>query len=377
MLAATPPMGWNTWNTFGPDIDQDLVVATADALVSTGLRDAGYTYLVIDDAWMAPERSDGLLVPDPNRFPMGMEALGEEIHGRGLRFGIYSCAGTHTCERLPASYGHEDGDAATFASWGVDFLKYDYCYTAASDDAVKLYKRMGQALRATGRPIVYSICEWGTNRPWEWAASIGAHMWRTTGDIFDTWESVADIGFRRQADLHPYAGPGHWNDPDMLVVGMRGEGHVGRGGLTEAEYRTHFALWCLLAAPLMIGADVRSMDEATAELLLDADLIAINQDPLGRQAHRVSTLGHGFGEVWAKPLEDGGWAVGLFNTSDRDDELLSIGWDQIGMHNNQAATVHDLTSGVTTAGVSRSYGRRVAVHDAAVLRITPEQLTVG
>ena len=371
MLAATPPMGWNTWNTFGPYIDQEVILATADALVSTGLRDAGYDYLVIDDVWMAPERIDGKLAPDPDRFAMGIGALAEEVHGRGLKFGIYSCAGTHTCERLPASYGYEDVDADTFAGWGVDFLKYDYCYTAASDSAVTLYKRMGQALRATGRPIVYSICEWGHNKPWEWAASIGAHMWRTTGDIFDTWDSVADIGFRQQADLHPYAGPGHWNDPDMLVVGMRGAGHVGRDGLTETEYRTHFALWALQAAPLIIGADVRALDDFTASVLLDHDLIAINQDPLGRQAHRVSEVGHGFGEVWAKPLADGGWAVGLFNTSDHEDELLSIGWDQLGMHKDQLTEVRNLTTGQTHANVSRSHGVRLDRHQTNVLRITP------
>lgn len=182
---------------------------------------------------------------------------------------------------------------------------------------------------------------------------------------------MADIGFRQQSDLHPYAGPGRWNDPDMLVVGMRGKGHVGRDGLTDAEYRTHFALWCLLAAPLIIGADVRNLDEFTASVLLDRDLIGINQDPLGRQAHRVSTVGHGFGEVWAKPLADGSWAVGFFNTSEHDAELLSIGWDQLGMHKDQTATVHNLTTGQVVDDASRSYGARIATHDVNVVRITP------
>ena len=365
-------MGWNSWNTFGPDIDQDLIVATADALVDTGLRDAGYRYLVVDDVWMAPERVAGRLAPDPDRFSRGIGALADAIHDRGLLFGIYSSAGTHTCEGLPASLGHEDVDAATFAEWGVDFLKYDFCHTAASTDPVGAYRRMGQALRATGRAIVFSICEWGVNEPWTWAASIGAHMWRTTEDIFDTWDSVARIGFELQADLHPYAGPGHWNDPDMLVVGMKGRGHVGRDGLSDAEYRSHFALWCLLASPLMIGCDVRSLDAATADLLSNPDLIAINQDPLGRQARRISDAGHGFGEVWARPLADGSWAVGLFNTSDRDPALLSVGWGQLGMAPGAPATVRDALTGDTVASLTASYGTAVARHDVVVVTVTPE-----
>ncbi len=372
MLAPTPPMGWNSWNTFGPNIDQDLILETADAMVASGLRDAGYRYLVVDDVWMAPERVDGRLAPDANRFSLGIERLAAEVHDRGLLFGIYSCAGTHTCEGLPASYGYEAVDAATFAEWGVDFLKYDFCYTAAGSDPIALYRKMGQALRMSGRDIVYSICEWGVNRPWEWAASVGAHLWRTTEDIFDVWGSVERIGFELQAGLHPYAGPGHWNDPDMLVVGMRGSGHVARGGMTEAEYRSHFALWCLLAAPLMIGCDVRAMDDFTRSLLTDAALLAVNQDRLGRQAVRVQGPGHGFGQIWVKPLADGSWAVGLFNTSDRPDALMTVGWEHLGLDLDRPARVTELITGEQTHGVSRSYATTVPVHDVRVARIIPD-----
>lgn len=366
-------MGWNSWNTFGPNIDQQLILETADALVDSGLRDAGYNYLVIDDVWMAPERENGRLAPDPKRFSMGIGALSREVHDRGLLFGIYSSAGTHTCEDLPASYGFEHVDAMTFAEWEVDFLKYDYCHTTAGADPVALYRRMGQALRATGRDIVYSICEWGVNRPWEWGSSVGAHMWRTTEDIVDSWESVSQLGFELQADLHPYAGPGHWNDPDMLVVGMHGAGHVGRTGLSEAEYRSHFALWCLLASPLMIGCDIRSMDDFTKGLLLDEKLIAINQDPLGRQGYRATTIGHSHGEAWAKPLADGSWAVGVFNRTERPADLLSVGWELFGLPVGASATVENHSTGQVDRGVVASYGTRVDPHDVHVLTITPER----
>ncbi len=373
MIAATPPMGWNSWNTFGPNIDEGLILETADAMVASGLRDAGYKYLVIDDAWMAPERVGGRLMPDPDRFAMGIAALAAEVHDLGLLFGIYSCAGTHTCEGFPASYGYEDVDARTFAEWGVDFLKYDYCYAIAGADPVQLYRRMGQALRQTDREILYSVCEWGAHKPWEWAASVGAHMWRTTEDILDTWESVSRIGFDLQADLHPYAGPGHWNDPDMLVVGMGGEGHVGRGGMTDAEYRSHFSQWCLLASPLMIGCDVRSMSDSTKNLLLDPGLIAINQDPLGRQAYRVGVAkDHGPAETWARPLADGAWAVGLFNMGDEDGRLMSVGWEDLGLRLDQPAGVENITTGEAAESLVGSYATNVDSHDVNVLRVTPE-----
>lgn len=373
MLAPTPPMGWNSWNTFGGRIDAQVVRETADAFVETGLKDAGYRYVVIDDIWEADERAQGKLTWDGDKFPDGLGALADYVHGKGLKFGIYSCAGSHTCAGKPASYGYEETDAQTFAEWGVDFLKYDFCYRPPGVDGVSLYRRMGQALRATGRPIVFSVCEWGSNKPWEWAAGAGAHMWRTTGDINDSWESVVGIGFEKQAGLEAYAGPDHWNDPDMLVVGMCDQGNVARGGCTDAEYRTHFALWCLLAAPLMIGCDVRSMSDAARAILLNRELIAVNQDPLGRQGRRVGQMWHGRqrGEVWAKPLEDGSIAVGLFHLGERERQRLTVAWESIGLDARRPCTVRDLWTGGDLGEFRGDFSTRVARHDAAVVRLTP------
>lgn len=373
MLAMTPPMGWNSWNTFGPQIDEQLIIETADAIVDEGLRDAGYQYIVVDDVWEAATRVDGRLAADPDRFPSGIGALAGEIHRRGLRFGLYSCAGTHTCEQMPGSYGHESVDAATFAEWGVDYLKYDFCHTPAGADPVALYRRMGQALRQTGRSIVYSVCEWGQNQPWTWGAGVGAHLWRTTPDIVDTWDSIVEIGFDRQAGLEPYAGPGRWNDPDMLVVGMYGRGHVGRGGCTDAEYRSHFTLWALLAAPLMIGCDVRSMSDSTRSILGNRGLLAANQDGMGAQGRRVGSSRHGTRtEVWAKPLGDGSIAVGMFNLDDGQPRLVQVGWEALGLDPDRSCRVVDLWHGAEV-GIHRvALSATVAPHDAEAFRITPE-----
>ena len=373
MLAATPPMGWNSWNTFGADIDATVVTETADAFVETGLRDAGYEYVVIDDLWEADERAGGKLTWDAAKFPDGIPAVAETVHDRGLKFGIYSCAGSHTCGGKPASFGYEEIDARTFAEWGVDFLKYDFCYRPPGVEAVTLYRRMGQALRATGRPILFSLCEWGGHKPWEWGAGVGGHMWRTTGDINDSWESILQIGFEKQIGLAPYAGPGHWNDPDMLVVGMCGQGNVARGGCTDAEYRSHFALWCLLAAPLMIGCDVRTMSDVTRGILLNRRLIAVNQDPLGRQAWRVGQMRHGKqrGEIWAKPLADGSIAVGLFHLGERDRQRLTVAWESIGLVSRRPCLVHDLWSGEELGEFRGDFSVRVDGHDVVAVRIAP------
>ena len=372
MLAPTPPMGWNTWNTFGGQIDERLILETAAALVETGLAAAGYEYLVIDDVWEGPERVNGRLVADPTRFGRGIKALADEVHGKGLKLGIYSSAGTLTCEGELASYGHEEADAATFAEWEVDFLKYDYCHVPAGADGPALYQRMGQALRATGRDIVFSMCEWGTNRPWEWGASVGAHMWRTTGDIFDSWDSVVDIGFRRQAGLEAYAGPGRWNDPDMLVVGMYGGGNVGRGGCTDVEYRTHFTQWCLLAAPLMIGCDIRTMNDATRGILLNGEAIAVNQDPLGVQARLVGEQEHAdtISQVWAKPLADGSVAVGLYNLGDKP-RTVSVGFETLGIHADRSCLVRDLWAREDVGAAAGSVAVEVEPHGSALLRLSP------
>ena len=373
MLAQTPPMGWNSWNTFGPEIDATVVMETADVFVREGLKTAGYEYVVIDDLWEADERVDGRLTWDVAKFPNGIQPVADYVHSRGLKFGIYSCAGSHTCAGKPASYGYEEIDAQTFAEWGVDFLKYDFCYAPPGVDGPSLYQRMGQALRASGRPIVFSICEWGTHKPWEWGARAGGHLWRTTGDIVDSWDSILDIGFRRQVGLEAYAGPGRWNDPDMLVVGMYGKGNVAHGGCTDAEYRSHFSLWCLLASPLMIGCDVRHMNAATRNILMNKDVIAINQDPLGRQGYHVGAIGHG-GEIvsaWAKPLEDGSIAVGLFNLGDRDGRLVMMAWESLGLIENRPCRVRDVWTGQDLGVFSSSFTARVDRHDVALVRITP------
>ena len=373
MLALTPPMGWNSWNTFGPGISETLVRQTADAFVHEGLKEAGYEYVVIDDLWEADERINGRLTWDPEKFPSGIPALAAHIHSLGLKFGIYSCAGSHTCAGKPASYGYEEVDALTFAEWGVDFLKYDFCYSPVGVDGPMLYARMGQALRATRRPILFSLCEWGGRRPWEWGARAGGHMWRTTGDINDSWASIVDIGFDRQAGLEAYAGPGRWNDPDMLVVGMYGKGNVAHGGCTDAEYRSHFSLWCLLASPLMIGCDVRAMSPATKAILLNPEAIAVNQDPLGRQGYRVGQMSHGQdrAEVWAKPLDDGSIAVGLFNLGEWDQRRMFVPWEAIVLHDRRSCRVRNLWTQTDLGITSGSFTTQVASHDVALLKLTP------
>jgi len=373
ILAQTPPMGWNSWNTFGGDINEAVIRETADAFVSEGLKDAGYEYVVIDDLWEADERVNGRLTWDPETFPNGIPALANYVHSKGLKFGIYSCAGSHTCAGKPASYGYEEVDAHSFAEWGVDFLKYDFCYAPAGTDGPMLYRRMGQALRSTGRRILFSLCEWGKHKPWEWGARTGGHMWRTTGDINDSWESILQIGFEQQVGLAAYAGPGHWNDPDMLVVGMYGKGNVARGGCTDAEYRSHFSLWCLLASPLMIGCDVRHMNQATKDILLNPEVLAVNQDPLGRQGYQVGRVpwARDIAVTWAKPLQDGSVAVGLFNLGERDGRRIAVAWETLGIHDRRPCRVRDLWAredlGVTTG----SYVACVDQHDVAMLRIVP------
>ncbi len=374
MLARTPPMGWNTWNTFGHNIDETLIVETAHAMRETGLHAAGYEYVVIDDVWQAPQRdAAGALPPDPDRFGGGIRPIAATVHDLELKLGIYSCAGTHTCAELPASFGHEARDAAMFASWEVDFLKYDFCHVPPGASGPALYRKMGQALRSTGRDIVFSVCEWGVHEPWLWGGAVGAHMWRTTPDIFDVWDSIVDIGFTRQAPLHPYAGPGRWNDPDMLVVGMYGQGNVGRGGCTDAEYRSHFSLWCLLAAPLMIGCDVRSLSAATRDILLNTEAIAVDQDPLGRQGWRLGATYHAEerAEVWAKPLAHGDIAVGMFNLGSSDDRLIQVSWESIGLPPDQPCLVRDLWAHDDVGVLTNAAEARVAAHDVAMLRITP------
>lgn len=292
MLAERPPMGWNSWNTFGANITEELVMGIADAMVDRGLKDAGYEYVVIDDCWSLRNRdADGRMVADPAKFPHGMKYLSDYIHSKGLKFGMYSCCGTMTCAGYPGSFGHEYVDARTFADWGVDFLKYDNCFkpVGAQSDMMgeQLYRRMGLALKATGRDILFSACNWGTHKVWEWARSAGAHMFRTTGDICDNPQSFKSIALE-QLHMLASSAPGCFCDPDMLICGMYNNGNVsGMGGCTAAQYRTHFALWCVTAAPLMIGCDIRNCDEDTLKLLKNRALIAIDQDAEARPPYVV------------------------------------------------------------------------------------------
>ena len=315
MLVNAPPMGWNSWNTFGENISDSLIREMADQMVSGGYLDAGYNYLVIDDCWSLRERDEnGFLVPDPAKFPNGMKAVADYVHSKGLKFGMYSCVGVRTCAGYPGSYGHEYQDAQTFADWGVDFLKYDYCHKPAATDGDMLYRRMGMALRATGRDILFSACNWGMHESEKWMRSVGAHMYRSTGDISDNYASFTGIA-ASQEEKQCYGTPQCFNDMDMLIVGMYGKGNVALGGCNDAEYRQHFAMWCLFSSPLMIGADLRSLNEESKALLLNKNLLSINQDPEVRPAFRILKWDL---PVYFKHLSGGEYAMGVFNTSEKD-----------------------------------------------------------
>lgn len=330
-LAQTPPMGWNSWNFFGCKISEELVRETADALISSGLADIGYKYVNIDDCWSSGRNRKGILVADKFFFPSGIEALAEYVHAKGLKLGIYSDAGFLTCERRPGSLYHEVQDAFTFASWGIDYLKYDNCFNLGIHPQ-KRYPRMRDALNKTGRAIYFSLCEWGQDDPAEWANAVG-HSWRTTDDIRDEWESMVAI-----ADLNnqwaAYAGPGGWNDPDML--------EVGNGGMTFKEYRSHFSIWCLMKAPLLVGCDVRNMTSETFEILSNVEAIAVNQDSLGIQGSKVSKQGSGEClEVWAGPLSENRIVVALWNRCASGNNITVL-WEDIGLDSNASMVARDL-----------------------------------
>jgi alpha-galactosidase len=303
-LAKTPPMGWNSWNLFAEKVDDKTVRTMADAMITSGMKDAGYIYVNIDDTWEGTRDANGVLHTN-HKFP-DMKALADYVHSKGLKIGIYSSPGPRTCGGYPASYGHEEQDAKMFAAWGIDYLKYDWCSASTiykNEELQPIYQRMGDALRSTGRPMVYSLCEYGMGHVEKWGADVDGNLWRTTGDIRDEWGSMID-NIERQVPTAPYAGPGHWNDPDML--------EIGNGHMSEDEYRTHMSLWALTAAPLLAGNDIRTMSASTKSILLNKDVIAIDQDPLGKQASPVK---NGDLETWVKPLSDGGFAVGVVNLS--------------------------------------------------------------
>jgi alpha-galactosidase len=319
-LARTPPMGWNSWNRFHDKFDDATVREMADAMVSSGMSKAGYTYIIVDEGWSSYRDKDGKITGN-GRFP-DMKALADYVHSKGLKIGIYSSPGPQVCGGYQGSYGHEEEDAKTFADWGYDYLKYDWCsafgiYQPTPSDLQGAYQKMGEALAKAGRPIVFSLCEYGLGDVWNWGARTGGNLWRTTFDIADNWESMERIGFA-QLDITQYPQPGHWNDPDML--------EVGNGGMTGDEYRTHMSLWAMLRAPLIAGNDLRHMTEETKSILMNADVIAIDQDSAAKPVEVLSAEGKR--EVLIRPLSGGAVAVGLFNRGDATGEI-SFRWDSL------------------------------------------------
>ncbi len=364
-LAKTPPMGWNSWNKFHCHINEDVVKAAADAMVASGMKDAGYEYIVIDDCWQVSRDAQGNIVPDPKTFPSGIKALADYVHSKGLKFGIYSDAGTRTCAGRPGSRGYEFQDARQYAAWGVDYLKYDWCHHGKQNSEAS-YSLMRDALAASGRPIVFSLCEWGSTKPWLWAKDVG-NLWRTTGDIKDIWARKGKHGYLGwtdiidiQADLAPYAGPGHWNDPDML--------EVGNGGLTTAEYRAHFSLWCIMAAPLMAGNDLSSMAPEIKEILTNKEVIAIDQDPLGKQGTRVRDDGDQ--EVWVKPLQGGNRAVALLNRGPAPAKI-TVSWEEMDYPAHLSAAVRDLWAKKDLGRMTGKFTATVPSHDVVVVTVKP------
>jgi alpha-galactosidase len=350
-------MGWNSWNRFGCNINETLIRQTADAIVANGLDALGYRYVNIDDCWMASTRdAQGRLQADPTRFPSGIASLASYVHARGLKLGIYSSAGTLTCAGFPASLNHETVDAQTWASWGVDYLKYDNCNNQGIADLTR-YKAMGDALKATGRPIVFSICNWGLADPWVFGPNAGGSLWRTTGDISDSWNSMTSI-LDQQAGLEAYARGNAFNDPDML--------EVGNGGMTTAEYTAHFSLWSLLNAPLLLGNDLRSMSSATLSIIRNSEVLAVNQDWGGSQGRRVRDLGET--EVWAKPMSDGSAAVVLFNRT-ASATTVTTSAAEIGLGGSSSYSVRDLWA-ATTSTSTGTLSASVPSHGAVMLRVT-------
>ena len=383
MFTLTPPMGWNSWNTFAENIDEKLIRDTADIIVEKGLDKLGYNYVIIDDCWAEKTRDkNGRLVPDKKKFPSGMKALSDYIHSKGLKFGMYSCAGTLTCAGYPSSFEYEFIDANTFAEWGVDYLKYDFCFKPEYVQGKTLYRRMGAALANCGRDIFFAACSWGAEKTHEWIRSTGAGSWRSTGDIFDNWESVKKIILQQVdrsgeycgAGAMPFGGLGCFNDMDMLIVGMKGKGHVGLGGCSLEEYRTHFSAWAIFASPLIIGCDLRDIDPEAEKILTNKEVIALNQDARGAQPYIAN-------EVWMKQnndntpvvarlLANGDIAVALFNLKDEKSRVDFRG-DQIGLSPSTKVKLYarDLWSGEEFDIHNYTYYTNIEPHACKLLRV--------
>jgi len=351
-VAQTPPMGWNSWNKFGCNVSESLIRETADAMVSSGMRTVGYQYVNIDDCWQVSRDAQGNIVADPARFPSGIKALADYVHSKGLKLGIYTDVGAHTCEKRPGSLNYELQDAKTYAAWGIDYVKIDWCDADGLVPEVQ-YAKFRDALAQSGRSIVFSICNWGVKEPWKWGPLTG-NLWRTD-DIKDTYDRMSVIGFT-QNGLEKYAGPGHWNDPDKL--------EVGNGGMKPDEYRTHMALWVLLAAPLLAGNDLRTMTAETKDLLTNPEVIAVDQDAKGVQGHRVWQEGPL--EIWAKPLANGNQAVGLFNRGESPVKMtLDLG--VIGV--SGTARLRDLFAHENLGTIQHSYTAEVPKHGVVLVRV--------
>lgn len=379
-VALTPPMGWNSWNTFEVNINEDLVKKTADIIVSSGLKDAGYEYIVLDDGWMVKDHRDknGDLVPDPVKFPHGMKALIDYVHYKGLKFGLYNCAGTQTCAGYPGTRGYEYQDARFYANLGIDFLKYDWCNTNGIN-ATEAYTTMSKALKAAGKPIVFSICEWGDNRPWDWATPVG-NLWRISGDIYpcfdceykheegnwSSWGVLRILEMRK--DIRKFSGPDHWNDFDMMEVG---------NGMTNTEDKSHFTLWSMMASPLFAGNDLRIMKSETLNILTNKEIIAINQDALGIQGFKYQSE-NGV-DVWVKPLFDENWAVVFLNRSDKT-QKINFDWKKHIIEDNdfkfilnltsQKYNVRDLWEHIDLGNTNKIFQKELASHDVIAIKLT-------
>ena len=379
-VALTPPMGWNSWNTFEVNINEDLIKKTADIIVSSGLKDAGYEYIVLDDGWMVKDHRDknGDLIPDPVKFPHGMKALIDYVHSKGLKFGLYNCAGTQTCAGYPGTRGYEYQDARFYANLGIDFLKYDWCNTNGIN-ATEAYTTMSKALKAAGKPIVFSICEWGDNQPWDWATPVG-NLWRISGDIYpcfdceykhkegnwSSWGVLRILEMRK--DIRKFSGPDHWNDFDMMEVG---------NGMTNTEDKSHFTLWSMMASPLFAGNDLRIMKSETLNILTNKEIIAINQDALGIQGFKYQSE-NGV-DVWVKPLFDENWAVIFLNRSDKT-QKINFDWKKHIIEDkdfkyilnltSQKYNVRDLWEHIDLGNTNKIFQKELASHDVIAIKLT-------
>ncbi len=355
-LALAPPMGWNSWNKFAGKVDDVTIRSIADAMVASGMRDVGYTYINIDDTWEGPRDAQGNITGNL-KFP-NLKGLADYVHSKGLKIGLYSSPGPQTCAGYEGSYGHEAQDARTYAAWGFDYLKYDWCSAGRiykDPDLQAVYQKMGDALRASGRPIVFSLCEYGLGDVWKWGAKVGGNLWRTTDDINDSWKGMTEIGFK-QFDIAPYAQVGHWNDPDML--------EIGNGGMSADEYRTHMSLWSLLAAPLLAGNDLRSMSDETKSILMNSEVISIDQDPGAWPVKKISEQGSLV--VAARPLLHQTWAVGLFNRGDAAAKV-SVTWKELGLHGK--LRVRDLWAHKDLGIVANQFSADVPSHGVVLITV--------